>query len=51
MISWLWLIPALPFFSATLLILFGSTFAAESCCRAGRGIHRTLSPGHSFDRG
>lgn len=37
MINWLWLIPALPFFSATLLILFGSTWPRRTVAAVGVG--------------
>jgi len=36
-ISWLWLIPALPFFSATLLILFGSSLPRRAVAAVGAG--------------
>ena len=37
MISWLWLIPALPFVSATLLILFGSSLPRRAVAALGVG--------------
>ena len=37
MTSWLWLIPALPFFSATLLILFGSRLPRRAVAAVGVG--------------
>ena len=37
MITWLWLIPALPFVSATLLILFGSRLSRRSVAAVGVG--------------
>jgi len=36
-ITWLWLIPALPFVSATLLILFGSRLSRKSIASVGVG--------------
>ena len=51
MLSWLWLIPALPFASATLLILFGSRLSREKRCRRGRRIHRTFGAGYCAGRG
>ena len=37
MISWLWLIPTLPFLSATLLILFGSSLPRRAVAAVGVG--------------
>ena len=37
MINWLWLIPALPFVSATLLILFGSSMPRRAAAAVGIG--------------
>ena len=37
MINWLWLIPALPFASATLLILFGSSLPRRAVAAVGVG--------------
>ena len=37
MINWLWLIPALPFASATLLILFGSSLPRKAVAAVGVG--------------
>ena len=37
MISWLWLIPALPFVSATLLMLFGSSLSRRAVAAVGVG--------------
>ena len=37
MISWLWLIPTLPFVSAALLILFGSSFPRRAVAAVGVG--------------
>ena len=37
MISWMWLIPALPFASALLLVLFGSRFSRRAAAAVGVG--------------
>ena len=51
MISLLWLIPALPFASALVLVLFGSRFSRTSSSGGGSGIDRTLSADHNSGGG